>query len=1027
MGTPPVPTRARTPTGRRSPAASVAGSESSGVTDSERRTPTGNGMAAAGFGGAGAGGDRPNSAVRVVVRVRPQNKKEIEAGGTVCVSFPSEETIELNEAKKTYDRVFDPSATQQQVFDYVAKPLVSDLFDGYNGTIFAYGQTSSGKTHTMEGPSIHDEDLAGVIPRTVREIFFAVAEAPDSVEFVIKVSYIEIYMEKIRDLLDTYHTKMNLPVREDKQRGVYVAGATEEYVTSADELIAVMSAGAKNRVTAATGMNQGSSRSHSVFIISLQQRDVNDSSTKTGMLFLVDLAGSEMVKKTHATGQVLNEAKTINKSLSALGQVINALTDEKKPHVPYRDSKLTRVLQNSLGGNSKTCLIVNCSPSSFNEAETMSTLRFGSRAKRIQNKAIVNETRSVEELGALLSKAESAFDMQQTYIAALEKQLRTYKTGGAEPPRPPPAAKGATEGGDGEEAPPGAEDEAATAAVSAPAPQDEESANAIRKLTKRNQELQAELEEEKAEVKRREQVSNELRQLLQDKEGLLNEAAGLFRESEALHAARREAFLTEKADLEAELETQRALAQELTQRHQFEIEEQSLRLEKLTGENGRLAEELREMTGDDLPEVTSSSSKKVDAAGASNSAGGGGDGGSAESSGDGGGSAAVSDEAAQEDAGTGGDGEAESPELTGDVASAAKGVQPPSAGQPTTGAGAASLESMRGTAASEEMEKLDCGALERAGASEGAIALVLEREEMWRERDAKLIAEQWRSMQRAEQLAVEKDVAVRRLTANQQNCEHLQQDLQENVERRMEMEQDNRVAEEKGDTDLERPIKEKIMLQQRLAQLSEVHRRLLWKFGEVELERAAFEKKVRNRDVKITQLEHDLATAIFKLKTQKEDTTKKLLAFRQEVAKLEHELQRQKQTPSAPSYLERRAVRGGGGNHHAQEVKTLRGGNGRRSTHDETRPWGGLGFDVKSNTYASEPGPVVAAGDDSGVGGAAAAAAGGGARGSPAARRSSAGATPRKGLAESSPGGRRTRGEGFIERLLGTRGSTPNH
>ncbi|CAM9868551.1 unnamed protein product, partial [Ectocarpus sp. 8 AP-2014] len=457
-----------------------------------------------------------------------------------------------------------------------------DLFDGYNGTIFAYGQTSSGKTHTMEGPSIHDAELAGVIPRTVREIFFAVAEAPDSVEFVIKVSYIEIYMEKIRDLLDSYHTKMNLPVREDKQRGVYVAGATEEYVTSADEarnfypcsnvfgqrnkqLIAVMSAGAKNRVTAATGMNQGSSRSHSVFIISVQQRDVNDSSTKTGMLFLVDLAGSEMVKKTHATGQVLNEAKTINKSLSALGQVINALTDEKKPHVPYRDSKLTRVLQNSLGGNSKTCLIVNCSPSSFNEAETLSTLRFGSRAKRIQNKAVVNETRSVEELGALLAKAESAFDMQQTYIAALEKQLRTYKNGGGEPPRPPPSPASGVEAG-GEEGSPGTAAAGATGATAAAAaakeaarpPQDEEAANAIRLLTKRNHELQAEVEEEKAEVKRREKVSNELRQVLQEKENLLNEAASLFREAESVHSARREAFLAEKADIEADLEVSEA-------------------------------------------------------------------------------------------------------------------------------------------------------------------------------------------------------------------------------------------------------------------------------------------------------------------------------------------------------------------------------------------------------------------------------------------------------------------------------------
>ncbi|CAM9743620.1 unnamed protein product, partial [Ectocarpus fasciculatus] len=787
-----------------------------------------------------------------------------------------------------------------------------DLFDGYNGTIFAYGQTSSGKTHTMEGPSIHDAELAGVIPRTVREIFFAVAEAPDSVEFVIKVSYIEIYMEKIRDLLDSYHTKMNLPVREDKQRGVYVAGATEEYVTSADELIAVMSAGAKNRVTAATGMNQGSSRSHSVFIISVQQRDVNDSSTKTGMLFLVDLAGSEMVKKTHATGQVLNEAKTINKSLSALGQVINALTDEKKPHVPYRDSKLTRVLQNSLGGNSKTCLIVNCSPSSFNEAETLSTLRFGSRAKRIQNKAVVNETRSVEELGALLAKAESAFDMQQTYIAALEKQLRTYKSGGAEPPRPPPSpASGVEAGGGGGGSPgtaAGSTEATASAKEAARPPQDEEAANAIRLLTKRNHELQAEVEEEKAEVKRREKVSNELRQVLQEKENLLNEAASLFREAESVHSARREAFLSEKADMEADIEAQRAQAQEIVQRHHFEIEEQSLRLDKLSGENARLAEELREMTGD-LPEVTSSSSSqkanknaaaaassKSQELGASSSSAGQTDSSSSSGAGSGGGGgsgdvvseggAAGSDEPSRE-ANAAGDGEATSPELTGDMASATSAgkMLPPPAGGPGAAAGGPveGGAAAEGTVAAEEMDKLDCLALESAGASEAAISLMLEREERWRERDARLIAEQWRSMQRAQQLLVQKEVSARQLAANQQNCEHLQQDLEESVERRMEMEQD-RAAEAQGDAaDLERPKKEKIMLQQRLAQLSEVHRRLLWKFGEVELERAAFEKKVRNREVLIKQLEQDLVTAATKLKTQKEDTTKKLLAFRQEV------------------------------------------------------------------------------------------------------------------------------------------------
>ncbi|CAM9888310.1 unnamed protein product, partial [Heterosigma akashiwo] len=191
-------------------------------------------------------------------------------------------------------------------------------------------------------------------------------------------------MEKIQDLLDEFRAKGNLQVREDPQKGIYVAGATEKYVTSEEELLEVMTLGARNRAVAATGMNEGSSRSHSVFIITVQQvRAVN--SSKTGMLYLVDLAGSEMVRKTGASGHQLEEAKTINKSLSALGQVINALTDDRASHVPYRDSKLTRVLQNSLGGNCKTALVICCSPSSFNAPETVSTCRFGQRAKRIQN------------------------------------------------------------------------------------------------------------------------------------------------------------------------------------------------------------------------------------------------------------------------------------------------------------------------------------------------------------------------------------------------------------------------------------------------------------------------------------------------------------------------------------------------------------------------------------------------------------------------------------------------------------------
>ena len=174
-------------------------------------------------------------------------------------------------------------------------------------------------------------------------------------------------------------------------------------------------------------MNEGSSRSHSVFTITISQKDMSTAAAKSGKLVLVDLAGSEMVRKSNAVGQQLEEAKTINKSLSALGQVIYALTDEKQTHVPYRDSKLTRILQDSLGGNAKTVLIVAISPSSYNFNETLSTLRFGMRAKSIENKVTVNQTRSVEELEGLLVRAEKAIDAQAAHIMSLAAQLQALQ------------------------------------------------------------------------------------------------------------------------------------------------------------------------------------------------------------------------------------------------------------------------------------------------------------------------------------------------------------------------------------------------------------------------------------------------------------------------------------------------------------------------------------------------------------------------------------------------------------------------
>lgn len=376
--------------------------------------------------------------VRVVCRFRPQNEKEKnETGmGKTCMVFKDDKTVQIvgnssaTAAERTFtlDRVFACETRQKEVYDFAAKPVVDAVLQGYNGTVLAYGQTSSGKTFTMNGV-MGDPEYMGIIPRMVRTIFEGVDQADEHIEFQVKVSIAEIYNERIRDLLNP--AKDNLKVHEDKVRGIYVGEITEEYVACEEEVFQLMEVGQQHRSVAATNMNEHSSRSHLIFMITINQKNLHDLSNKTGKLYLVDLAGSEKVGKTGATGSVLDEAKGINKSLSALGNVINALTDPKTTHVPYRDSKLTRVMQESLGGNSKTTLIVTASPSIYNEAETVSTLRFGVRAKAVKNNAKVNQERSVEELKRLLAKAEAVIKSQQERIALLEKTIT--ELGGAIP------------------------------------------------------------------------------------------------------------------------------------------------------------------------------------------------------------------------------------------------------------------------------------------------------------------------------------------------------------------------------------------------------------------------------------------------------------------------------------------------------------------------------------------------------------------------------------------------------------------
>ncbi len=312
------------------------------------------------------------------------------------------------------------------MFSNVLSSLLLDVLNGYNGTIFAYGQTSSGKTHTMEGV-IGDPHMQGVIPRIVNDIFNHIYGMEENLEFHIKVSYFEIYMDKIRDLLDP--SKVNLAVHEDKNHSVYVKGATERFVSSPEEVLEVIEEGKSNRHIAVTNMNEHSSRSHSVFLINVKQENLENQKKLSGKLYLVDLAGSEKVSKTGAEGTILDEAKNINKSLSALGNVIAALADGNKSHIPYRDSKLTRILQESLGGNAKTTVVICASPASYNETETKSTLDFGRRAKTIKNVVAVNEELTAEEWKKRYERERDRNVKMKAKIERLEEELRKWRAG----------------------------------------------------------------------------------------------------------------------------------------------------------------------------------------------------------------------------------------------------------------------------------------------------------------------------------------------------------------------------------------------------------------------------------------------------------------------------------------------------------------------------------------------------------------------------------------------------------------------
>ncbi|XP_042609513.1 kinesin-like protein KIF21A isoform X4 [Cyprinus carpio] len=403
------------------------------------------------------------STVRVALRIRPQLAKEKIEGCHICTFVtPGEPQVVLGKDKAfTYDYVFDMDSTQDTIYANCTEKLIEGCFEGYNATIFAYGQTGSGKTYTMGtgfDVTIPDEEL-GIIPRAVSHLYKGIEQRRQAAadqgrpvpEFKISAQFLELYNEEVLDLFDTTRDiemrkqKSHIKIHEDASGSIYTVGVTTRTVSSEAEMMQCLKLGALSRTTASTQMNVQSSRSHAIFTIHICQvrvcapaenppeqdnetdnrlanssSEVEEFETLTAKFHFVDLAGSERLKRTGATGDRAKEGISINCGLLALGNVISALGDRSKrsSHVPYRDSKLTRLLQDSLGGNSQTVMIACTSPSDQDFMETLNTLKYANRARNIKNKVVVNQDKASQQISAL-----------RTEIARLQMELMEYRTG----------------------------------------------------------------------------------------------------------------------------------------------------------------------------------------------------------------------------------------------------------------------------------------------------------------------------------------------------------------------------------------------------------------------------------------------------------------------------------------------------------------------------------------------------------------------------------------------------------------------